>query len=59
VRGRAVAAARWVPRWVPGAGPWVWSRVDQAYRQELAEPFLRAWDAVEAGRPVPGIEAAR
>ncbi len=59
VRGRAVAAARFVPRWVPGAGPFVWSRVDQAYRRELAEPFLRAWEAVEAGRPVPGLEAAR
>jgi GT2 family glycosyltransferase len=59
VRGRAIAAARFVPRWVPGAGDYIWSRVDQAFRQALAEPFLCAWQAVDAGRPVPGLENAR
>jgi GT2 family glycosyltransferase len=59
VRGRAVGAARFVPPWLPGAGPYVWSRVDQAFCQALADPFLTAWQAVEDGRPVPELERAR
>jgi hypothetical protein len=59
LRGRAVRAASVVPRWVPGAGPYVWSRADLAFRQALAEPFLAAWEAVDAGRPVPQLESAR
>jgi GT2 family glycosyltransferase len=59
VRGRAVKAARFVPPWLPGAGPYIWTRVDQAFTRQLAAPFLRAWEAIEAGRPVPELENAR
>jgi GT2 family glycosyltransferase len=59
MRGRAVSAARFVPRRVPVAGPYVWKRADLAFRQALAEPFLAAWAAVDAGKPVPELENAR
>jgi GT2 family glycosyltransferase len=58
-RGRAVSAARFVPRRLPVAGPFVWKRADLAFRQALAGPFLSAWNAVDAGDPVPELENAR
>jgi GT2 family glycosyltransferase len=58
LRGRSVKAARFVPRWVPLLGPYVWTRADLVFRQELAGPFLAAWAADEAGEPVPGLEHA-
>jgi GT2 family glycosyltransferase len=45
LRGRSVTLARFVPRWVPLLGPYVWDRVDMFFRQELAGPFLEAWEA--------------
>jgi len=36
---------RLVPRSVPLLGPRLWSLADCFYRQSLAAPFLRAWDA--------------
>jgi GT2 family glycosyltransferase len=52
-RGRAVAAARYVPRWVPVVGPRLWSRVDHTFRQALAPHFLAAWEEAqrEGGGP--------
>lgn len=43
-RGRAAVLARWVPRATPWLGEAVWSRADRYFRQQLAEPFLAAWD---------------
>ena len=51
-RGRAIRLAPYVPTWMPWLGPWVWSRVDAAYKQALAPHFLAAWD--EAGAGVDG-----
>jgi GT2 family glycosyltransferase len=46
--------ARLVPRRLPLAGPYVWSRADLFYRQALAGPFLEAWQAWPgAGDPQP------
>jgi GT2 family glycosyltransferase len=58
LRGRSVTAARVVPRWLPVLGPYVWTRADLVFRQQLAGPFLAAWAADEAGEPVPGLERA-
>jgi hypothetical protein len=50
-RGRGIALAPHVPRWVPWLGPRVWASVDLTYKQALAPHFLSAWDeAVAAGR---------
>ena len=48
VRGRAARLAPFVPRWVPRLGEHVWSLTARYYAQELAPPFLEAWD--QAGR---------
>lgn len=48
VTGRAASVAQVVPPWVPALGPLVWSRADAFYRQALAPPFLRAWQAAES-----------
>ena len=49
-RGRGVSLARVVPRRFPWLGRRVWESVDAYYRQQLAEPFLRAWREAEAAR---------
>jgi GT2 family glycosyltransferase len=33
----------WVPRWVPVVGETVWRNADVYFRQQLGEPFIRAW----------------
>jgi GT2 family glycosyltransferase len=43
-RGRGAKLARWVPEGVPWLGPRVWGAADLHWRQELAEPFLAAWN---------------
>jgi GT2 family glycosyltransferase len=48
-RGRGVRLARLVPRGMPWLGPRVWSSVDAYYRQQLAGPFLAAWDDERVG----------
>jgi GT2 family glycosyltransferase len=57
LRGRSVKLARWVPRGLPLLGPYVWTRADKVFRQELAGPFLEAWEADAAGRSVPGLDS--
>ncbi len=47
-RGRGLALAPYVPRWVPWLGPRVWAGVDIAYKQALAPHFLAAWDEAAA-----------
>jgi GT2 family glycosyltransferase len=47
-RGRGIALARFVPRWVPWLGAKVWQSVDVFYRQALAPHFLAAWEEAEA-----------
>ena len=47
-RGRGIALAPYVPRWLPWLGPKVWISVDIAYRQALAPHFLEAWDEAAA-----------
>jgi GT2 family glycosyltransferase len=64
-RGRGARLAGLVPRGVPWLGPRVWASFDAWHRQQLAGPFLAAWDAAGAhtdetasgppgGRPSPG-----
>lgn len=45
VGGGAERVARVIPRRTPLAGPYVWSRLDLYYRQQLAGGFLEAWGA--------------
>ena len=40
-------AAHVVPRRLPVVGGRVWSAADTHWRQQLAGPFLAAWNAVE------------
>jgi len=47
-RGRAAPLIRWLPRSFPVLGELAWSSADLLYRQQLAPPFLRGWEA--AGR---------
>ncbi len=44
-RGRAAPLIRWVPRSFPVLGELAWRSADALYRQALAPPFLRAWEA--------------
>jgi GT2 family glycosyltransferase len=44
-RGRGARLARFVPRSFPFLGPRVWGSADTVFRQTLAGPFLRAWEA--------------
>jgi GT2 family glycosyltransferase len=45
-RGRGVRLAPYVSPRVPWLGSKVWRSVDLKYRQELATPFLEAWDEI-------------
>jgi len=49
LRGRAMKLAPYVPQWVPWLGPKVWENAKRGYWQELAPPFLEAWDEAAAG----------
>jgi GT2 family glycosyltransferase len=51
LRGRAARLARFVPRWVPWAGPRVWRHADVYWRQQIAPYFLTAWEAASSGAP--------
>ena len=44
-RGRGVALARFVPRWVPVLGPRVDASFDMYFRQAIAPAYLAAWEA--------------
>lgn len=46
-RGRGVALARFVPRWLPVIGPRVDRSFDMYFRQAIAPAYLAAWDAAE------------
>lgn len=56
--GRAARLTRWVPRRTPWLGPLVHGHAQGWYAQQLATPFLRAWDeaADEDPGPPPAIE---
>ncbi|HEX8105080.1 MAG TPA: glycosyltransferase [Solirubrobacteraceae bacterium] len=45
LRGRAARLAGLVPPGTPRAGPYVWTRADVYWRQQLAGPFMAAWRA--------------
>ena len=51
VRGRGAKLAPFVPESVPWLGPRVWKATRQFYEQELAGPFLEAWEEA-ASRPL-------
>jgi GT2 family glycosyltransferase len=51
--GRGIALAPIVPRRVPWLGPKVWNSVDAYYRQQLAGPFLAAWEEADSSLPEP------
>jgi GT2 family glycosyltransferase len=56
-RGRGVRIARWVPRATPWIGPRAWASVDVWHRQQLAAPFLAAWEAA-GDRPGSSLAGA-
>lgn len=47
-RGRGVRLAPIIPRRLPWVGPRVWASFDMWHRQQLAGPFLAAWEAAGA-----------
>jgi GT2 family glycosyltransferase len=47
-RGRGARLAGLIPRSVPWLGPRVWASFDMWHRQQLAGPFLAAWEAAGA-----------
>ena len=51
VRGRGAKLAPFVPEGTPWLGPRVWKAARQYYWQELARPFLEAWEEAES-RPM-------
>jgi GT2 family glycosyltransferase len=51
VRGRGAKLAPFVPESVPWLGPRVWKAARRFYEQELAGPFLEAWEEA-ASRPL-------
>lgn len=57
LRGRAARLAPLVPRRVPLLGERVHQHAEAWYAQQLAQPFLLAWDA--AGAHVPGPRETR
>ena len=46
-RGRGARLARFVPRWVPWLGPYVWRHAETYWKQQLAPHFLEAWERYE------------
>jgi hypothetical protein len=46
-RGRLRKLLPWVPRSAPVIGERVWRSADLYFRQQLAGPFLAAWNAGE------------
>ncbi len=58
LRGRAMKLAPYVPEWVPWLGPKVWENARLEYWQELAPPFLEAWDEAASGPMSAGWMAA-
>lgn len=49
-RGRGRMLARWVPKGFPGLGPYLWNSAELYWTQQLAVPFLQAWERAEAGQ---------
>jgi glycosyltransferase involved in cell wall biosynthesis len=59
-RGRAARLAGVVPRRTPWLGPCIWNLADLYWRQQLAPPFLTAWEAAASGAcspPQPAVSA--
>jgi GT2 family glycosyltransferase len=54
---RSAAMTRLVPLRTPWLGRWVWARAGLYWRQQIAPPFLAAWDAAAAGSP-PSLQPA-
>jgi GT2 family glycosyltransferase len=52
-RGGGIKLLRWVPRWVPLAGPYVWKSADYYYMQALAPHFMKVWRELEALQSSP------
>jgi GT2 family glycosyltransferase len=47
-RGRSARLAAFVPRGAPWLGPRVWASAEARFAQELAGPFLAAWETAAA-----------
>jgi GT2 family glycosyltransferase len=54
---RAAALARLIPARIPWLGPLIWARAGLYWRQQIAPPFLAAWEAACAGR-APELQPA-
>ncbi len=52
---RSAALARFVPRRTPWLGRLIWDRAGLHWRQQIAPPFLAAWDRAAAG----GVSSAQ
>jgi GT2 family glycosyltransferase len=46
---KARQLARFVPPWVPWLGARVWERAELQWKQQIARPFLEAWDRAASG----------
>ncbi len=57
-RGRAARVAGYVPPRLPWLGPCVWNLADIYWCQQIAPPFLAAWDAAATDGPAP-VQPAR
>jgi glycosyltransferase involved in cell wall biosynthesis len=53
-QGRIARLLRWIPRGTPLVGEVVWKRADFYFRRQLAEPFMRGWDAHGDSRSAHG-----
>lgn len=50
-KGRAARLVRFVPRATPWLGERVWKSADAVWRQELAVPFMEAWQGAGGASP--------
>ena len=57
--GRSRHVIRFVPRWLPWLGEWVWRSADLYYRQALAPHFLSAWEEAGASESSAAAVAPR
>lgn len=53
-RGRGAPLVKLVPRRVPWLGERIWTSADTWYRQQLAPPFLAAWERMEREESTTG-----
>jgi GT2 family glycosyltransferase len=53
--GRAAKLVGIIPRWVPIIGPIVWRSAEQQWMEQLAPPFLKAWEEASDRRAAEAV----